>query len=71
MVVRVSEERLLKTARDLRAALLEVEQKIGVPIDPLILTEAEFDSRPLRDMDELVRINLINQPAVNSSRSRR
>lgn len=56
LVVAVPEDRLLNTARDLRAALMEVERWIGVPIDPLILTEAEFESRPLRDMDGLVRI---------------
>lgn len=56
LVVVVPEDRLLNTARDLRAALIEVEHRIGVPIDPLILTEAEFESRPLRDMGGLVRI---------------
>lgn len=56
LVVAVSKDRLLGTARELRAAMLEVEHRIGVPIDPLILTEAEFESRPLRDMGELVRI---------------
>jgi predicted nucleotidyltransferase len=56
LVVAVPEDRLLNTARDLRAAPIEVERRIGVPIDPLILPEAEFESRPLRDMDGLVRL---------------
>jgi predicted nucleotidyltransferase len=56
LVVAVPKHRLLDTARELRAAMLEVENTIGVPIDPLILTETEFKSRPLRDMCDLVRI---------------
>ena len=56
VVVAVPHERLLDTAREVRAALIEIEHTIGVPIDPLILTESEFESRPLRDMGELVRI---------------
>lgn len=47
---------LLSTSRAIRTALLELEQLIGVPIDPLIVTAAEFESRPLRDMHELVSI---------------
>lgn len=56
IVVTVPVGQLLDTARQLRAALLDVEHTIGVPIDPLILTEAEFESQPLRDMCKLVRI---------------
>lgn len=56
VVVAAPQDRLLDTAREVRVALIEIEQMIGVPIDPLILTESEFESRPLRDMDELVRI---------------
>ena len=56
VVVGVPQDRLLHTAREVRAALVEIEHTIGVPIDPLILTESEFESRPLRDMEELVRI---------------
>ena len=60
VVVAVPEARLLDTARELRAALLEVEHAIGVSIDPLILTDAEFDSSPLRDMRQLIPIVLAN-----------
>lgn len=56
VVVAVPRNRLLDTAREVRAALIEIERMIGVPIDPLILTESEFESRPLRDMGELVRL---------------
>jgi predicted nucleotidyltransferase len=58
LVGAVSEDPLLDTARELRAALLKVEHRIGIPIDPLILAEAEFEGRPLRDMGELVRIGV-------------
>lgn len=47
---------LLLTSRAVRKTLLELEQLIGVVIDPLIVTAAEFESRPLRDMHELVSI---------------
>lgn len=56
VVVAVPQDKLLDTARQLRATMLEVEQKHGSPIDLLILTEAEFESRPLRSMSELVQI---------------
>ena len=56
VVVGVPVDRLLYTARELRATLLDIERTIGIPIDALILTEAEFESRPLCDMSELVRI---------------
>lgn len=56
VVVAVTQDRLLDTAREVRAALIEIEQMIGVPLDLLILTESEFESGPLRDMDQLVRI---------------
>lgn len=60
VVVAVPRDRLLDTAREVRAAMIEIEHTIGVPIDPLILTESEFESRPLRDMGELVRIEDTN-----------
>jgi predicted nucleotidyltransferase len=56
VVVAVPEGRLLETARELRTALREVENAIGILVDPLILTEAEFEAQPLRDMRELIRI---------------
>ena len=54
VVVAVPQDRLLDTAREVRAALTEIEHTIGLPIDVLILTESEFESRPLRNMGELV-----------------
>lgn len=45
---------MLSASRAIRTELLELEQLIGVPIDPLIVTAAEFDGQPLRDMHELV-----------------
>lgn len=59
VVVAVPHDQLLDTTREIRAALLEVERMIGIPIDPLILTEREFESRPLRNMDDLVRISVV------------
>lgn len=56
VVVAVPKERLLDTAREVRAALVEIEHTIGVPIDPLVLTESEFEGQPLREMSDLVRI---------------
>jgi predicted nucleotidyltransferase len=59
VVVAVPHERLLDTSRKIRASLFQVQRTIDVPIDLLVLTEAEFESRPLRDMHELVPIVLI------------
>ena len=59
VVVAVSHERLLDASREIRASLFQVQRTIDVPIDLLILTESEFESRPLRDMHELVPIALI------------
>jgi predicted nucleotidyltransferase len=57
VVVTGSGEQLLSDSKAIRADLLAVENRIGTPIDPLILTLNEFKSRPLRDMDELVRLS--------------
>lgn len=56
VVVTGSGAQLLADSKAIRADFLAVEMRLGIPIDPLILTTTEFESRPLRDMDELVRI---------------
>jgi predicted nucleotidyltransferase len=56
VVVSGSGEQLPFDSKTIRANLLTIERRIGIPIDPLVLTATEFQSRPLRDMHELVRI---------------
>lgn len=56
VVVTALGEQLLSDSMAIRADLLSIERRVGIPIDALILTPTEFKSRPLRDMDELVRI---------------
>lgn len=56
VVVSSSGEQLLSDSKTIRANLLAIERRIGIPIDPLVLTATEFQSRPLRDMDQLVRL---------------
>lgn len=56
VVVSSSREQLLSDSKTIRANLLAIERRINIPIDPLILTATEFQSRPLRNMDQLVRI---------------
>lgn len=56
IVVSGSGQQLLSDSKTIRAHLQTIERRIGIPIDPLVLTATEFESRPLRDMDSLVRI---------------
>lgn len=49
-------EQLLSDSKAIRADLFELETRVRIRIDPLVLTASEFESRPLRDMHELVRI---------------
>lgn len=56
VVVSSNGEQLLSDSKAIRACLLTMERRIGIPIDPLVLTETEFECRPLRDMEEIVRI---------------
>lgn len=49
-------EQLLFDSKTIRASLLAIERRINIPIDPLVLTATEFQSRPLRNMEQLVRI---------------
>lgn len=56
VVLTSTTEHLLADSRSVRADLLAIEMRVGIAIDLLILTPPEFDARPLRDMDKLVRI---------------
>lgn len=56
IVVAASGKQLLSDSKAIRALLLTIEIRVGISIDPLILTVTEFENRPLRDMDQLVRI---------------
>ncbi|WP_162527296.1 nucleotidyltransferase domain-containing protein [Sphingomonas solaris] len=56
VVIEATNGRLLDISRAIRTTLLRIEHTIGTSIDLIILTETEFESRPLRDMDQLVRI---------------
>lgn len=56
MVLHCSRELLVGLVKDVKRKLAKLEDEIGVKFDVLILTPDEFESRPLRDMDQLAHI---------------
>jgi predicted nucleotidyltransferase len=56
MVLHCSRELLLGLVKDVKGNLAKLEDQIGVKFDVLIMTPDEFESRPLRDMDQLAHI---------------
>ena len=51
-----SDDDLLQTSKAIRIAFRDVECELRVPLDITILTEREYDERPLREMDQLRRL---------------
>lgn len=54
MVLLCPKELLVGHSKDVKGKLANLEGEIGVEFDVLILTPEEFESQPLRDMDQLV-----------------
>ena len=56
-VLRCEFEGILPASKKLRGITLYLSEVFGETLHPLILTEGEFEERPLRDMHELMRIS--------------
>ncbi|WP_281841546.1 hypothetical protein [Sinisalibacter aestuarii] len=52
-VLRGDNVSLLVASKEIRSLIFDTSRKLGITLDPLILTERELEESPLRDMHEL------------------
>lgn len=56
-VLRCEFGRILPASKRLRWMVVNLSAEFGQTFHSLVLTEREFEARPLRDMHEIIRIN--------------